>query len=208
MFLACDAPPEPVEEEETPASSPVSSTGGGGGGGDIDIRPDPAGKMTARPYERALDHINNEEFDEAHELLQAELHHGEEDPQTVKAQMLVAEQGLMKQPTSTVADVLSREKTVFEERVSIRGRFVEGGVIGQQSHYFWVYDGNRIKCRYHKLRIQDRSRIVQVKEGTLVLVRGTVRSAGADGGAAYLEVSFFRTLQPGGKQVSASGELR
>jgi len=161
-------------------------------------------EFSKRSKDKNFDHIQKEEFDEAHGLLTGELYSGAGDPAEVKEKIRVAEQGILKKPAYSVSDVFARRKAIFDEKVSIRGLYREGGVIGEQSHYFWVAGSRKIKCRYHKLRVQERDRIRSVAEGAPVLVRGILRRGGSDGVPAYLEVTFFWSGEKGRKQAAAA----
>ncbi|MFA6028715.1 MAG: hypothetical protein WC969_02545 [Elusimicrobiota bacterium] len=183
-LAACgDEPQEPAEE--APPSGGAHSPPPGGGEVALD-----GARSAESPYDRALGHIRERDFDSARgALLEALQSPSAGREGEVRAKLAETERELLGRP-ATAPDVLLRRNDLLDTRVSVRGAFVSGGEVGAASQYFWVEAGKRLRCRYGKLSSRDKAVVSSLRAKDPVLVRGTLRPPWGTDGEPYLETEF------------------
>ncbi|MFH2204511.1 MAG: hypothetical protein ABIJ96_15460 [Elusimicrobiota bacterium] len=210
-LAACDdgASQQEPAEEAAPAGN-VSSSGGGGGQVSVQRNPQARGAIEER-YEKALQSIKKREWDNAHDELTDALKRGQGHAMEsdIRQQIKVAEQGLLAQPTYEAADLMQNSANFFGRRVSVRGTLVPGGKVGRASHYFWIRTARRkIQARYGKLSLDDKKTILLLKEGALVLGRGSLKEPWGTNPNPYLELSYFRLEKLSPERAAAQKKRR
>lgn len=190
-FTGCDD--SPPEQTDSGGNTMYGGKPTGGGSGQVSMGTSGTREGGGRRYERAIKRIKNEEFDEARELLLEELHRGSgANTADIQTQLRVTERGILRKPAKSVTGVFDNASKLFRKRVSIRGTFLEGGPVGKSSYYFWVQSGEKIQCRYQKLTLDDKQKILLIEDGQPVLVRGRLMEPWGTNKAPYLELSYFR----------------
>ncbi|PCI37377.1 MAG: hypothetical protein COB53_06775 [Elusimicrobia bacterium] len=195
LFSACDenagSGPPPEEDEEV-------LTGGGhtetGGGGQVALSGGENQGTIADRYESALKKIKTRDWDGAREELLEALQRSEgKDIQTeIRGHLKLVERGILSQPTFLTAEVFKSQDKMMGKKVSMRGYFSPGGPVGKVSYYFWLDSGGKIQCRYDALELDAKKKILLLKDGAVVLVRGTLTSPWGSNPNPYLELSYFR----------------
>ncbi|HAH07336.1 MAG TPA: hypothetical protein DCM05_12585 [Elusimicrobia bacterium] len=192
LFLLCACGDEPEKEAPAPESGGgASSTSSGGGGGEVSL----AGEQEAPgdPYTNALEHIKKQDWDSARQELLKSLQFRQEPDKEKEtlSQLRAVEQKLAAQPAVPASKLLS-DKGFYDQRVSIRGRFTSGGEVGYATQYFWIDDVKRLQCRYAKMPLEDKKRILTLQGGEKLMVRGTLRSPWGSNPDPYLEAEYVR----------------
>jgi hypothetical protein len=196
LFAACDegtggGPPQGEEED---VQMTGSSAGGEGGGGQVALSGGGGEGTIADRYEKALTMIRDRDWDGAREQLLEALKRSEgKDIQTeIHGHLRLVERGILAQPTYYTGEVFGMQNKMMGKKVSMRGTFVPGGPVGKVSYYFWLDAGGKIQCRYEALPLESKKKILLLKQGAQVLVRGTLKSPWGSNPNPYLELSYFR----------------
>ena len=194
-FAGCEDQPQ-----EKSGGGEVQPTGGyqgstGGGGGDVAIQPADGGKTTlVDHYQTALAKIRERDWDGAREALLEALHRSEgHDIQAqIQEHLKMVEQGILTQPTYTAPELFAGADKFYESKVSMRGKLLQPGAVGKVTYYFWLESGKKIQCRYDKLSLEDKKKILGLGDGAQVLVRGTLKSPWGTNPHPYMDLSYFR----------------
>ncbi|OIO11027.1 MAG: hypothetical protein AUJ52_02895 [Elusimicrobia bacterium CG1_02_63_36] len=210
IFSSCDdgaggggAP----KEEEEPAMT-GSSDSGGGGSGEVALGGDRQEGTIADRYETALKMIRDRDWDGAREqLLEAmKRSEGKDIQKEIRGHLKLVERGILAQPTYYTPEIFGMQEKMMGKRVSARGRFISGGPVGKVSYYFWLDAGGKIQCRYEDLPLDSKQKILLLKDGAEVLVRGTLKSPWGSNPNPYLELNYFRLEKLAPKQAEPSEE--
>lgn len=180
------------DEEEVEMTG--SSDSGGGGGGDVALAGGEDQGTIADRYEKALKMIRDRNWDGAREQLLEALKRseGKDIQKEIKGHLQLVERGILAQPTYFTTEVFGNQRKMMGKKVSMRGYFLEGGPVGKVSYYFWLDSGGKIQCRYEGLPLDSKKKILLLKNGAQVLVRGTLKSPWGSNPDPYLELSYFR----------------
>ena len=120
------------------------------------------------------------------------LKEGKDIQEEIRGHLKLVERGILSQPTFFTSEVFKSKKKMMGKKVSMRGYFQPGGPVGKVSYYFWLDSGGRIQCRYEGLPLKPKKKILLLKDGAVVLVRGTLKSPWGSNPNPYLELSYFR----------------
>lgn len=206
VFASCD---DGSRHKEPPAESaePAGHISYGGGGGQVQVgtRQSPRETIADR-YEKALVSIKKRDWDGAREELIEALQRSEGHPiqKDIKEHLKIVEQGLLAQPTYEVTDLYLNADQFFKKRVSVRGTFIPGGKVGRATYYFWIKTKKRkIQARYNKLSLDDKKKILLLKNGATVLGRGMLKEPWGSNPHPYIELSYFRLERLSPEQEAA-----
>ncbi|MBI5243232.1 MAG: hypothetical protein HY922_06020 [Elusimicrobia bacterium] len=193
FFCACADEPQPSEQPQEGGG--LSPGAGNSGGGEVALGNE-GPQAREDPYTKALEHIRAQDWDSARaELLKTlEYRLEPEQQKDVLAKLKAAERGIASRPAEPITKLLS-DKKFYDQRVSIRGKFISGGEVGYATQYFWVDDLKRLQCRYSKMPLSDKKAILSLKEGAKVLVRGLLKSPWGSNPDPYLEAEFLQVEQ-------------
>lgn len=195
LFTACDDGSQ-HKEEPAESSEPMGHISYGGGGGQVKVGTSQNSRETiADRYQKALTAIKKRDWDGAREELIGALERSEGHPiqKDIREHLKIVEQGLLAQPTYEVTDLYLNADKFFKKRVSVRGTFLPGGKVGRATYYFWIKTKKRkIQARYNKLGLDDKKKILLLKNGATVLGRGMLKEPWGSNPRPYLELSYFR----------------
>ncbi|MBI4425762.1 MAG: hypothetical protein HY554_18675 [Elusimicrobia bacterium] len=191
--LASSACQEPAPEPEAAPAAPSAGArpAGAPSGGDVAFAPRLRGRELEEKVERALARMRAADYDGAYEELGEALAAGRGPAAERAARELEQVQArLLAIPPVPAGEVVSQPARFLDRPVSLRGRFAPGGSAGSAGQYFWLLSGReRVQCRYHRLHADAKKAALGLAEGTGLLVRGKLRSAGA---SSYLDLVLFR----------------
>ena len=195
ILSACDDGANQKEPASEPAESPGSVSYGGGGGQVRVGNPQATRQSVEESYKQALDSIAEKKWDNARETLTEALRQaaGTDLEKDIRTQLKVVDRGLYSQPTHEVTDLFLKAPEYYDTNVSVRGLFVPGGKVGEATYYFWTRTAKRkIQCRYKDLSLEDKQKILLLKEGAQVLVRGALKSPWGSNPNPYLDLTYFK----------------
>ena len=196
LSVGCEETPQ--EQHAEPAPPMGGGARGGGGGGDVAVGAPEAGSSQGTGlevrYQKALDLVKKKDWDAAYAELQDVADRGAGTPVAAQAQkqLQTVTANLLTYPPTPVQSLLAAPEIFSERSVTLRGSFQGGGAVGASTYYFWVKQGRTVQCRYPRLSLPDKQRILKVKDGSPVLVRGTVKPPWGTNPDPYLDLTLFR----------------
>lgn len=193
-LCACDETPQQQKPAEDDGGGMRGASGTqGGGSGDVSIGGAGEGTIADR-YEKALKSIKEKDWDAAREQLQEAYRRSDSADvrKEITGHLAMVEQGLLAQPSVTGPEVFGHAQKLFEKKVSMRGKLLQGGPVAKVSYYFWLESGSKVQCRFPGLTLDDKKLILTLPDGSDVLVRGVVKAPWGSNPNPYLELNFFK----------------
>jgi hypothetical protein len=211
LAAGCEDPgPEQTSSQGEGGGGASGVSYSGGGGGDVSVGAGTDRSTIADHYKIALERIRKQDWDGAREELVEALDRsqGQDIQKEIREHLKLVEQGLLTQPAYSVDEAYAGANGFVDKNISLRGRLIPGGEVGAINDYFFLKGGKKIKCRYGTLPLAEKKRIILVKEGAQVLVRGKFTAPWGNDPDPYLQLTYFRLEQLGSEQHAEQDGLR
>ena len=90
----------------------------------------------------------------------------------------------------------------------MRGRPVQGGAVAKVTYYFWLESGAKVQCRFPGLSLEEKKLIFGLRDGSEVLVRGTVKPPWGSNPNPYVELTYFKLEKRAPEPVKAEAPAK